>query len=74
MHGVIIGSKSLIWFNRRKTQGKFTSKIEKYDAQRLLMVALRSSDLSNALIKAQRVSAKDYKSFFQDSHNAVDSE
>jgi hypothetical protein len=74
MNSVIGSSKSLIWFDRRRTQRKFTRKIEKYDTQRLLMAALRSSDLANALIKAQRVSAKNYNFPFQDSHNAVNSE
>jgi len=73
MHSVIGGSASMIWFNRRKTKNTFTSKIEKYNQIRLNSTVLAILDLSDKLMKALGVTKEDYLSFFQDSHNAVNS-
>jgi hypothetical protein len=69
LHSVIGSSKSVVWFNRRKTGATFTSKIEKYDRDRLLIAALRCSELTTKLMKAQGVSNNDYSAFFQATHN-----
>ncbi|RTL90035.1 hypothetical protein EJV44_22090 [Ancylobacter aquaticus] len=75
LHSVVGGSKAGVWFNRRKTgPNKFTSKIEKYDASRLKMLVLKCSTLASDLMAALDVSADDYKRFFQESHNAVNSD
>jgi hypothetical protein len=74
MHSVIGGAKSVIWFNRRRTQEVFSSKIEKYDINRLLDAALRCSDLATELMTALGIKKEDYTSFFQDAHNSVSNE
>jgi hypothetical protein len=71
LHSVVGGNKSVIWFNRRKTDSSFKSKIERYDALRLQTVSLQCSDLSGALMKSQGIGKEDYVRFFQESHNAV---
>lgn len=71
LHSVIGGSKSQIWFNRRKTQRKFTSKIENYDRQRLLSACLKCSDLASKLQQDLGITNADYSAFFQEAHNAA---
>lgn len=74
MHSVIGSGKNTIWFNRRRTEEKFLSKIEVYDAQRLLDLAERCSGLATALMGAHGMTKEDYKSFFETAHNAVNSD
>jgi hypothetical protein len=69
MHSVIGGNDSQIWFNRRKTNRRFSSKIETYDLERMSALALQCSELATDLMKACKVSVKDYETFFQESHN-----
>lgn len=69
LHGVVGGSKELVWFNRRKTDTKFTSKIERYDRRRLLMAAITCSDMSTDLQKALDISNEESVQFFQIAHN-----
>jgi hypothetical protein len=71
MHSVIGGSVDQIWFNRRKTKNRFTSKIERYDQVRLNSTVLNIADLSGELMKALGISRPDYLEFFQQSHNAA---
>jgi len=71
MHSVIGGSANQIWFNRRKTKNRFTSKIEKYNQVRLNSTVLNIADLSGELMKALGISRADYLEFFQQSHNAA---
>jgi hypothetical protein len=71
MHSVIGGSASQIWFNRRKTKNRFTSKIERYNQVRMNSTVLHIADLSGSLMKAIGISRADYLDFFQQSHNAV---
>lgn len=73
LHSVIGGSKSVIWFNRRKNDPKFTSKIEKYDAERLESVTTHCANLAADMQICFGISTNDYVSFFQDAHNAVNS-
>jgi hypothetical protein len=71
MHSVIGGSADQIWFNRRKTKRKFTSKIENYNQVRLNSVVLATSQLAGELMKALGIERHDYLTFFQESHNAA---
>jgi hypothetical protein len=71
MHSVIGGSANQIWFNRRKTKNRFTSKIERYNQVRLNSTVLAIADLSGQLMSALKISRADYLDFFQQSHNAV---
>lgn len=71
MHSVIGGSADQIWFNRRKTKNKFTSKIERYNQVRLNSTVLNIADLSGQLMKSLGISRTDYLEFFQQSHNAA---
>jgi len=71
MHSVIGGSITQIWFNRRKTKRKFTSKIEYYDQIRMNSLVLNTADISAQLMKALDISKEDYLAFFHDSHNAA---
>jgi hypothetical protein len=73
MHSVIGGSTNQIWFNRRKTKNRFTSKIERYNQVRINSTVLHITDLSGALMAALGISRADYLEFFQQSHNAVNS-
>jgi hypothetical protein len=73
MHSVIGGSANQIWFNRRKTQKRFSSKIEHYNQIRMNSTVLAVADLSTQLMAALGVSREDYLAFFQQSHNAVNS-
>jgi hypothetical protein len=73
LHSIIGGSKNTIWFNRRKTQRKFSSKIEFYDRERLLLACLKCSDLAGQLQQALEITNEDYLTFFQESHNAANS-
>src|SRR5882724_9413180 len=52
LHSVIGGSESLIWFNRRRVDQTFKSKIERYDKERLLDITLQCSDLATRLMAA----------------------
>jgi len=74
LHSVLGGSTEFIWFNRRRIQQEFTSKIEVYDQKRLLEAARRCSDLSTELMNALGISKADYESFFQETHNAANSD
>ena len=69
MHSVIGGSADQIWFNRRKTKNRFTSKIERYNQVRLNSTVLNIADLSGELMKALGINRADYLDFFQQSHN-----
>jgi hypothetical protein len=71
LHSVIGGSKTVIWFNRRRTDDTFKSKIEKYDCMRLWNAALQCGDLSTALMKALKITKRDYLAFFHTAHNAA---
>lgn len=71
LHSIVGGSESVIWFNRRKTEDTFKSKIETYDANRLSDVALKCSNLSGALMKALKIRKQDYLSFLHKSHKAA---
>lgn len=71
LHSTIGGSASQIWFNRRKTKRKFSSKIERYNQIRLKSTVLEVSDLSARLMAALGISKDEYLSFFQNSHDAV---
>jgi hypothetical protein len=73
MHGVIGGTQDHIWFNRRTTNEKFNSKIEKYDATRLSSTVLRYAHLSSQLMSALSIEIDDYLEFFQDFHNSTSS-
>jgi hypothetical protein len=65
MHSVIGGSASQIWFNRRKTRRKFTSKIETYDQIRINSVVLSISELAGKLMRALEISQQEYLTFFK---------
>jgi hypothetical protein len=69
LHSVAGGSSTHIWFNRRKTDLKYSSKIVPYDAEKLLTLALRCSDISSKIMKNLGISKADYLLFFQESHN-----
>jgi|SRR5882724_4066187 len=69
LHSVIGGTEALIWFNRRRVDQTFKSKIEKYDRPRLLEVTLQCSDLATALMAALDITKEDYAGFFQTAHN-----
>ncbi|WP_143596114.1 hypothetical protein [Tistlia consotensis] len=69
LHSVMGGSESIIWFNRRKTTNKFTSKIERYDSRRLNLLALKCGDLAGELMECLSISKDNYTSFFQEAHN-----
>ncbi|MPY74600.1 MAG: hypothetical protein GEU87_10095 [Alphaproteobacteria bacterium] len=69
VHGIIGGNKTKIWFNRRKTGRKFTSKIEDYDLERLRALALKYADLSGELFKALGLTKDSYLKFLQQAHN-----
>ena len=71
MHSVIGGNANQIWFNRRKTKNRFTSKIERYNQVRLNSTVLNIADLSGKLMTALEISRTDYLDFFQQSHNAA---
>jgi hypothetical protein len=71
MHSVIGGSADLLWFNRRKTNEKFTSKIENYPIVRMNTALLHCTELSVKLGKALKITKEDYLKFFQESHNAA---
>lgn len=71
MHSVIGGSRTQIWFNRRVTASKFSSKIEYYDRHRLLVAAQTCSQLATRLMAALGITPADYADFFQDAHNAA---
>ena len=71
LHGITGGSKNQIWFNRRKTATKFSSKFEHYNQMRLLSLALECGDLSTQLLVALDISTDEYLKFLQDSHNAA---
>jgi hypothetical protein len=71
MHSVIGGNANQIWFNRRKTKNRFTSKIERYNQVRLNSTVLAIADLSGKLMSALGISRADYLDFFQQSHNAA---
>src|ERR1700737_640206 len=73
MHSVIGDSANQIWFNRRKTKHRFTSKVERYNQTRLNSTVLAIADLSGKLMSALGISRTDYLEFFQQSHNAVNS-
>lgn len=71
MHSIIGGSADQIWFNRRKTRNKFTSKIERYNQLRLNSAVLGISELSGDLMRELGITRDDYLNFFQEAHNAV---
>lgn len=71
LHSVIGGNRQQIWFNRRRTKEKFSSKIEVYHAPRLAMAALRCAELSSALMASLGVNKRYYLRFFQHSHTAA---
>jgi hypothetical protein len=73
MHSVIGGSADLLWFNRRKTKERFTSKIENYPIVRMTSTLLHCTELSVKLGKALHITKEDYLKFFQDSHDAANS-
>jgi hypothetical protein len=74
LHSVIGNSRSEIWFNRRKTENRFTSKIVRYDAKRLVEMSIRCSTLAGQLQQALAISIEDYRSFFHDAHKAANSD
>lgn len=69
MHSVIGGSDSQIWFNRRKTNRHFASKIEVYKLDRMAALSLQCSDLAAELMKICKITKENYVTFFQESHN-----
>lgn len=69
IHGVVGGSKSRIWFNRRRVDGRLKSKIERYSSIRLNTVAIECSQLATALYQSLGLTKEEYEKFFQDSHN-----
>jgi len=71
MHSIIGGNSSLLWFNRRKMNEKFASKIERYSLIRMNSALLHCTDLSVKLGKALGITKEGYEKFFQDSHNAA---
>jgi len=71
LHSVIGGHRQTIWFNRRKTDARFTSKIEPYDFKRLTRAALSCADLATKLQSELDITNEDYSSFFQTAHNAA---
>jgi hypothetical protein len=74
LHSVMGKSPSAISFYRRRTNGRFTSKIERYDEERLLRLTLRCSGLADQLQHALEIRTDDYLSFFHTSHNAANSD
>ena len=71
LHSVVGSGTNQIWFNRRKTKNKFSSKIERYNWERLSATVLSISQLAGDLMAALDVTQGDYLKFFQDSHNAA---
>ncbi len=71
LHSIIGGNQNIIWFNRRTTRKKFTSRIENYDVKRLYEVTLKCSVLSGELMNALNISKEHYVRFFQDAHNGA---
>jgi hypothetical protein len=71
MHSVIGGNADMLWFNRRKTKEKFTSKIENYPIVRMTSTLLHCTELSVNLGRVLKITKGDYLKFFQDSHNAA---
>ncbi|MEE9160007.1 MAG: hypothetical protein V3U60_16680 [Gammaproteobacteria bacterium] len=69
LHGVTGGAKHGIWFNRRKTNFKFTSKFENYDTKRLLTLSLQCNKLAENLLKELKISKNEYVHFHQEVHN-----
>lgn len=57
-----------IWFNRRKTNEKFGSKIEKYDQIRINSIVMQYADLSGKVMAGRGITRDDYLKFFQDSN------
>ncbi len=69
LHSVAGGSTNDIWFNRRKTDVVFSSKIVRYDTAKLLNIALKCSQLSSDIMSDLGITKADYVSFFQQAHN-----
>ena len=74
LHSVIGASKQEIWFNRRKTDVRYTSKIERYNRERLLRAAARYTELATQLMAALEISREDFLWFLHNSHNAANRE
>lgn len=71
MHSVIGGAEWIIWFNRRRNDGGFTSTIEKYTFQRLNFETSNISQVATDLQLAMSISADEYIGFFQTAHNSA---
>jgi len=69
LHGIIGGSKDKVWFNRRRTSVKFSSKIENYSHIRLNTLTARCAVLAADLFEALDLSKDEWLKFLQDSHN-----
>jgi len=71
LHGVTGGNKNQVWFNRRRTDVKFSSKFEHYNRERLYLLALKCGDLATQLLAELDISPDEYVRFLQESHNAA---
>lgn len=68
-HSVPGRNQTNLWFNRRKTDATFSSKIVPYDADKLLRLSIRCAELCERITTNLGISQADYDSFFQEAHN-----
>ena len=71
LHSVVGGGANTIWFNRRKTAEQFASKFEVYDLTRLSDASSECASLAMDLMSDLGIGRDDYRSFFQEAHNAA---